>query len=49
MWLSAEQLSPYRFYQSLFQTADADVARLLRMLTFLPLPEVDAIVGAMQV
>eukprot|EP00887_Chlorella_sp_A99_P007384 scaffold2.g7384.t1 len=39
VWLNAELLSPYQFYQFLFRTADADVCRLLRMLTFLPLEE----------
>jgi len=47
VWLSAERLSPYKFYQHLFNTADADVVRFLRMLTFLPLPEVAALEAAM--
>ena len=42
-------LSPYQFYQSLFKTADADVGRFLRMLTFLPLEEVAALEASMQV
>lgn len=37
IWLRAEFLSPYQFYQYLFKTTDADVVRFLRMLTFLPL------------
>lgn len=47
VWLNAELLSPYQFYQFLFRTADADVCRLLRMLTFLPLEEVAALEAAM--
>lgn len=37
VWLAPARLSPYRFYQYLFKTTDADVARFLRQLTFLPL------------
>lgn len=37
IWLRAEFLTPYQFYQYLFKTTDADVVRFLRMLTFLPL------------
>jgi tyrosyl-tRNA synthetase len=48
VWLSAARLSPYRFYQALFATADADVGRFLRMLTFLPLAEVEQIESAMR-
>ena len=40
IWLSAEKLSPYEFYQYLFRVADADVARLMRMLTFMDLEEI---------
>ena len=39
-WLSADKLSPYKFYQYLFKTEDADVIRFLRMLTFLPLDRI---------
>ncbi|KAF8071273.1 Tyrosine--tRNA ligase [Scenedesmus sp. PABB004] len=47
VWLSAERLSPYKFYQYLFQVTDADVIKFLRMLTFLPLHEIDALEAAM--
>ncbi|KXZ43833.1 hypothetical protein GPECTOR_79g112 [Gonium pectorale] len=47
IWLSAEKLSPYKFYQYLFQVTDADVVKLLRMLTFLPLEEIAALEAAM--
>lgn len=42
-WLSADKLSPYKFYQYLFKTADADVIRFLRMLTFLPLERIEGL------
>lgn len=48
VWLSADKLSPYKFYQHLFATTDADVFRFLRMLTFLPLEEIAALEKAMQ-
>ncbi|PNW74377.1 hypothetical protein CHLRE_13g606050v5 [Chlamydomonas reinhardtii] len=48
IWLAAERLSPYKFYQYLFQVTDADVVKLLKMLTFLPLPEVEALEAAMR-
>lgn len=43
IWLSAEKLSPYKFYQYLYSTTDADVFRFLRILTFLPTEEIDAL------
>jgi tyrosyl-tRNA synthetase len=43
VWLSSESLSPYQFYQYLFRTPDADVIRLLKMLTFLDLKEIKEI------
>lgn len=43
IWLSAEKLSPYQFYQYLFNVADADVIKLLKMLTFLDLEEIQEI------
>jgi tyrosyl-tRNA synthetase len=46
VWLSADKTSPFDFYQYWVRdTQDADVARFLTRLTFLPLPEVDAIVA----
>ena len=47
IWLSKEKLSPYHFYQYLLNTADGDVIRLLRMLTFLSLDEIASIEGSM--
>lgn len=43
IWLSADKLTPYQFFQYLFRMPDADVIRLLKMLTFLPLDEIYAI------
>lgn len=43
IWLSAEKLSPYRFYQYLFRVPDADVIRLMKMLTFMDLSEIQGI------
>lgn len=41
IWLSAEKLSPYDFYQYLYRVSDEDAIKLLRMLTFIPLDEVE--------
>ncbi len=35
VWLDANRTSPYRMYQYWLQTADADVARYLKLFTFL--------------
>jgi tyrosyl-tRNA synthetase len=48
IWLSAEKLSPYKFYQYLFSVTDADVVKFLKMLTFLPLSEIAEIEAGMQ-
>ena len=41
LWLDAQRVSPYDFYQYWRNVADADVNKCLRMLTFLPMEEVD--------
>ncbi len=41
LWLSAEKTSPYEFYQYWRNVGDADVNKCLRMLTFLPMDEVE--------
>lgn len=41
VWLDAEKTSPYDFYQYWRNVADEDVLRLIRMLTFLPLEQID--------
>lgn len=41
VWLDPEKTSPYEFYQYWRNVADADVIRCLKILTFLPLSEID--------
>ena len=40
VWLSAEKLSPYHYWQFWRNTEDADVGRFLRLFTDLPLDEI---------
>lgn len=40
IWLSAEKVSPYEFYQYLVRVADADVIKLLKLLTFMEMSEI---------
>lgn len=44
MWLSAEKMSPYRFYQAWLQVEDSEIERLLLQLTLLPLDRIAEIV-----
>ena len=48
IWLSGDKLSPFEFYQHLYRMPDADVIKLLKVLTFLELDEIDAIEAAMK-
>lgn len=41
VWLDPEKTSPYDFYQYWRNIADNDVLKCLRMLTFLPLEQID--------
>jgi tyrosyl-tRNA synthetase len=41
IWLNAEMLSPYEFWQFWRDTADADVGRFLKLYTELPVAECD--------
>jgi tyrosyl-tRNA synthetase len=41
VWLNADRLSPYDYWQYFRNTDDADVGRFLRLFTDLPLDEVD--------
>lgn len=41
VWLNAERLSPYDYWQFWRNTEDADVGRFLRMFTELPLAEIE--------
>jgi len=45
VWLDPEKTSPYDFYQYWRNVADADVLKCIRMLTFLPLEEIDKMDG----
>jgi tyrosyl-tRNA synthetase len=45
VWLDPDKTSPYEFYQYWRNVADADVLKCIRMLTFLPLEEIDAMDG----
>lgn len=42
VWLEPEKTSPYDFYQYWRNVDDADVIRCLKILTFLPLEEIEA-------
>ena len=42
VWLDPAKTSPYDFYQYWRNVADADVLKCIRMLTFLPLEQIDA-------
>ncbi len=41
VWLDPEKTSPYEFYQYWRNVDDADVVKFLRMMTFLPLEQID--------
>ncbi len=41
VWLDPAKTTPYEFYQYWRNVADADVLKCIRMLTFLPLDEID--------
>lgn len=41
VWLDPEKTTPYEFYQYWRNVGDADVLKCIRMLTFLPLEEID--------
>ena len=42
VWLDPKKTTPYDFYQYWRNVGDADVMKCIRMLTFLPLAEIDA-------
>lgn len=41
VWLDPEKTSPFEFYQYWRNVGDADVLKCIRMLTFLPIEEID--------
>ena len=45
VWLDENKTSPYEFYQYWRNTADADVEKCLKLLTFLPLDEIAELTG----
>lgn len=47
MWLNADMLSPYEFWQFWRNTTDADVGRFLKLYTELPIEECDRL-GALE-
>src|SRR5881227_2401189 len=47
VWLNADMLSPYEYWQFWRNTEDGDVERFLKLFTTLPLPEI-ARLGALQ-
>ncbi|MCH9610921.1 MAG: Tyrosine--tRNA ligase [Chlamydiales bacterium] len=40
IWLNSDQLSPYHFYQYLYNMPDADMSKMFKIFTFLPLEEI---------
>ena len=45
VWLDPEKTSPFEFYQYWRNVGDADVLKCIRMLTFLPLEEIEKMDG----
>lgn len=45
VWLDPEKTPPYEFFQYWRNVADADVIKCLKMLTFLPIEEIEAMEG----
>ena len=45
VWLDPEKTSPFEFFQYWRNVADADVMKCIRMLTFLPIEEIEAMSG----
>ncbi len=45
VWLDAKKTSPYEFYQYWRNVDDADVMKCIRMLTFLPLEQIEEMAG----
>ncbi len=46
VWLDAEKTSPYEFFQYWRNINDADVERCLKLLTFLPVEEIESAMNA---
>ncbi len=48
VWLDAEKTSPYDFYQYWRNVGDADVIKCLKMLTFVPIEQIEEMEKTMQ-
>jgi tyrosyl-tRNA synthetase len=48
IWLNHDKLPPYDFYQYLYRIGDADVPKMMRMLTFMDIEEIKHIEAQMQ-
>ena len=48
VWLDPEKTSPYEFYQYWRNVADADVIKCLKMLTFVPIEEIEEMEKTME-
>ena len=46
IWLDPKRTSPYQFYQFWIRCDDRDVERMLRLFTFIEMPEIDAIMAS---
>lgn len=44
IWLDREKTSPYQFYQYWLNVADEDAKNLIRIFTFLPIEEIEALI-----
>ena len=49
VWISANKTSPFELYQFFLRTKDADVERLLKIFTFLPLEQISNIMEKQKV
>jgi len=45
VWINQQKTSPFQVYQYMMRQNDVDVVRMLKLFTFLPLPEIEAIVN----
>ena len=48
VWLDAEKTSPYEFYQYWRNVSDSDVIKCLKMLTFVPIEEIEEMEKTME-
>ena len=46
VWLDANKTSPYQFYQFWMNVADADAEKFIKIFTFLPQQQIEALVAA---